>query len=143
MRYAQIQNGTVSNVIESAADPGAPWVACGNAGPGSAYDGANFTAPAQVNSRHITKLAFRQRFTKAERTAIEIASLDDPAATLFARQQAAFIRASQEDLRVANYIDLDRTDTRAGVISMEAAGLLAAGRALQILDAPIQPAERG
>lgn len=33
-------------------------------------------------------------------------------------------------------------DTRAGVQVLEAAGMLAEGRALEILDAPVQPEER-
>lgn len=92
--------------------------------------------------RHITKLAFRNRFTQAEKIGIEIASLDDPTASLAARQQKAAIRVSLADSAAATFIDLDRSDTRAGVIAMETATLLAAGRALIILDADIADAER-
>ena len=53
------------------------------------------------------------------------------------RAQSAALRANQLDVQAANYIDLDRTDTRAGVQVLEAATILAAGRALEILDAPI------
>lgn len=82
----------------------------------------------------ITKLAFRNRFTQAEKVAIEIAALDNPAAPMEQRAQAAALRASQQDVAVAQFIDLTRADTRAGVQMLEAAGLLAAGRALVILD---------
>lgn len=92
--------------------------------------------------RHLTGLAFRNRFTRAEKIAIELAALDDPAATLAHRQQAAALRADLKDQERATYIDLDRTDTRDGVRALEAAGLLGAGRALEILDAPVQPHER-
>lgn len=92
--------------------------------------------------RHITKLAFRQRFTAAEKATIEIAALDVALAPMSARGQAAALRANQADLQVATFIDLDRPDTRGGVQMLEAAGLLAAGRALVIMDAPIQPGER-
>lgn len=85
-------------------------------------------------SWHLTKLAFRNRFTQAEKVAIEIASLDNPAATMPQRAQAAALRASQQDVAVATFIDLKRADTRAGVQTLEAAGLLAAGRAAVILD---------
>lgn len=91
--------------------------------------------------RRITKLAFRNRFTMAEKVAIEIASLDDPGTPMPQRVLAASVRASQADVAAATFIDLDRADTRAGVEQMEAAGLLTAGRAAEILDNPIQPTE--
>lgn len=97
--------------------------------------------PVVTGPRHITKLAFRQRFTQAEKVAIEIAALDIPTATMQARAQAAALRASQADVLAATFIDLDRADTRAGVVALEQAGILAAGRALEILDAPIQAHE--
>ena len=46
------------------------------------------------------------------------------------------------DLAAATFVDLLRPDTRAGVQMLEAAGLLAEGRALEILDAQILPEER-
>lgn len=92
--------------------------------------------------RHITVLAFRNRFTQAEKVAMEIAALDNPAATMPQRAQAAAIRASVKDTQAALFIDLDRADTRAGVIQMETGGLLAAGRAAHILDDEIQDHER-
>lgn len=90
----------------------------------------------------ITKLAFRNRFTQAEKVALEIAALDNPAATLAQRQQAAAIRAHLADVSVSPFVDLGRDDTRAGVQALEAGGLLAAGRALAILDAPVEAHER-
>lgn len=91
---------------------------------------------------HITKLAFRNRFTQAEKVTLEIASLDNPAASMAQRQQAAALRVNLADTASATYIDLSRTDTRAGVQMLEAAGLLGAGRALEILDTEITDAER-
>ena len=90
----------------------------------------------------ITRLAFRNRFTQAEKVALEIASLDNPAATMPQRQQAAALRATLADTAAATFIDLSHADTRAGVQMLEAGGLLAAGRALEILDAPVTPEER-
>ncbi|MBP7501170.1 MAG: hypothetical protein KA784_00120 [Aquabacterium sp.] len=84
----------------------------------------------------ITCLAFRNRFTQAEKVAIEIASLDIPAAAMQQRAMAAALRSSQKDVDAAEYIDLSRADTRAGVLTLEQAGLIAAGRALAILDTP-------
>ena len=93
--------------------------------------------PAPVFTK-LTKLGFRGRFTQAEKTAIELASLDDPAAPMAQRAQAADIRVYLADLAAATYIDPQDVDTRSGVQDLEAAGLIGAGRALQILDAPIQ-----
>lgn len=92
--------------------------------------------------RHITTLAFRNRFSQAEKVAIEMAALDDPAAAMPARLQAAAIRVNLADTAAARYIDLDRPDTRQGVQDMETDGLLAAGRAAAILDAPVLDIER-
>lgn len=98
----------------------------------------DYVAPA----RHITRLAFRNRFAQAEKVALEIAALDNPAASMPQRQQSAALRATLADTAAATYIDLSRPDTRGGVQMLESAGLLAEGRALEILDAPIQPEER-
>jgi len=102
-------------------------------------------APAQPlgdSPRRITKLAFRNRFTKAEKAGIEFAALDDPTAPIAQRQQAAALRADLKDQEQATFIDLDDEDTRTGVLTLEAVGLIAAGRAVEILDAPVQDKER-
>ena len=90
----------------------------------------------------VTRLAFRNRFTQSEKVALELAALDDPAATMAQRQQAAAIRVHLADVAVSTFIDLAAQDTRAGVQALEAGGLLTEGRALEILDAPVQPHER-
>jgi hypothetical protein len=92
-------------------------------------------------ARRITRLAFRNRFTLAEKTALELASQDTPDAPMPARQQAAMLRAYLKDVEAAAFVDLEREDTRAGVQMLEAAGLLASGRALEILDTEIAPEE--
>ncbi len=137
-RWALIVDGQVTNVVEQIPSPGDGWQDCTgqHVGPGSGFAGDEFTAPA-ASPRHITVLAFRNRFTQSEKIAIEIAALDNPAAAMPQRAQSAALRANQLDVQAANYIDLDRTDTRAGVQVLEAATILAAGRALEILDAPI------
>ena len=102
-------------------------------------------APAQPlgdSPRRITKLAFRNRFTKAEKASIEFAALDDPTAPIAQRQQAAALRADLKDQEQATFIDLDDEDTRTGVLTLEAVGLIAAGRAVEILEAPVQDKER-
>lgn len=99
-------------------------------------------APVTVEDRRITRLAFRNRFTQSEKAAIEIAALDNPSAPMAQRAQSAALRASMKDQEVASFIDLSRPDTRAGVQQLEAAGLIAQGRAVEILDGPIADIER-
>ena len=99
------------------------------------------TQPLGESPRRISKLAFRNRFTKAEKAGIEFAALDDPTAPIAQRQQAAALRADLKDQEQATFINLDDEDTRTGVLTLEAAGLIAAGRAVEILDAPVQDKE--
>jgi hypothetical protein len=84
---------------------------------------------------HISKLAFRSRFTAAERTALTLASRQ-------ATVQGASVQTYLDDVQAAQFIDLKRPDTRAGVQGLEAAGLLAAGRAAVILDTVPNDVER-
>ena len=110
----------------------------GAEGPGWFYDGKLFTAPAPayvVEDRRITQLAFLVRFHADESVAIDLASQG-------ATVQAATLRNYTDKMNAAQWIDMARPDTRAGVQALEAAGLLAAGRALEILDRPITPDER-
>lgn len=92
--------------------------------------------------RHITKLAFDNRFTQEELVTLELASIDDPAGTTEQRTLAANLRVYQRKVDRATYIDLDRADTRAGVIALEQFAVLAAGRAIEILDGEITDIER-
>lgn len=95
-----------------------------------------------IPTRAITYWAFRRRFEHAERVAIELAALDDPAAALPQRQLAASVRVYLADADAAAWIDLDDPDARNGVHALEAAGLMAPGRGLAILDDPVIPSER-
>lgn len=90
----------------------------------------------------ITLIAFRRRFTAAERALLERKALDNPSGTEQQRDRAAAVRAWFADLQATGYADLAATELRGTVTQMETAGWLQAGRALQILDTPIQPAER-
>lgn len=89
--------------------------------------------------RRITRLMFRNRFTQAEHVTIEIASLDDVAAPMQQRQMAAALRVMQRQVSDAEFIDLNDLVTRAGVQQLEAFGLLAEGRAAEILDGSLAP----
>jgi hypothetical protein len=103
---------------------------------------SEFTIADQSSLTFITVLAYRNRFTEAEKVDIEMAALDDPSAAMTARKQAANVRVYLADLSTAKFIDLQDEATRAGAQALEAAGLLAKGRALEILDAPIEAKER-
>ncbi|MDO5609477.1 MAG: hypothetical protein Q4G62_01615 [Pseudomonadota bacterium] len=163
--YALIANGEVDNVIVADADwhtgiditdhdpiPGIGWRYDAGADEFTPPDGAPVgpvepgdpVEPAEPppEDRRITRLAFRTRFAQAELIAIEIAGLDNPAATMTERQAAAAIRVMMKTVDTANFIDLARADTRAGVEQLEAAGLLGEGRAGEILDADIELIER-
>lgn len=94
-----------------------------------------------ITARRITKLAFRNRFTAAEKIGLEMASLDNPAATLEARQASAALRVYLKDLDNATFVDLDRADTVYGVNQLVALGLLTSDRANHILTDPIQSSE--
>ena len=79
----------------------------------------------------ITKLAFKQRFTQAERIAIREAAQTVPEVYDF------------EDLvNSASFIDLARPDTIAAVHYIEAGGLIAEGRAVEILSPPVTEIEQ-
>ena len=149
MQYALIESGRVINVIEADAAfieilPGT-WAPAQGAGIGWHYDGEAFTAPVPesppAQDTRITRLAFRKRFTQAEKVALEIAALDDPSATPAQRAQAAALRAYLKDVDAATFIDLADAHVAAGVQTLEAAGLLAAGRAAEIINAPVTPDE--
>ncbi|MCX8003427.1 MAG: hypothetical protein N2688_00475 [Burkholderiaceae bacterium] len=92
--------------------------------------------PAPATPTRITKLSFRQRFLQSERVAIEIASLDNPAADMSVRAQAATLRTYLKDIDAASHVDLNFPATRAGVQMLEAVGLIGVGRAAVILDTP-------
>ncbi len=91
----------------------------------------------------VTVLAFRKRFTSAERIAIDLASLHDATKAVNdpANVQAAALRQSQKDLDSAKYVQLDRADILTDLNTMVAAGLLTAGRPAQIVGPPVGSVE--
>lgn len=82
----------------------------------------------------VSRLAFLSRFTDAEAIDIDLASIGPT-------REAAAVRRYLSKVNAAQHIDLQDADTRGGVQALEAAGLIAAGRADDILDAPIEPRE--
>lgn len=77
-----------------------------------------------VKANAVTRLALRNRFTFAEKVAIETAAETD-----------AEVRVLLKDLESATHIDLTRPDTIAGMQILESKGILAAGRSAEIMDA--------
>lgn len=134
MRYEILENNQVVNTIE--ADESF-MVANFQPGTYQLAEVQEITKTIETSTiikRHITKLAFMNRFTDAEAIALDLASIG-------ATVNAAAIRRYKEKISVATFIDLDRQDTRAGVLALETLGLLAEGRALIILDSTIQEEE--
>ena len=62
-------------------------------------------------------------------------------ASIGATVEAAQVRRYLSKVNAAQHIDLAEDETRTGVQALEAAGLLKPGRALVILDTPIEPKE--
>lgn len=102
---------------------------------GDVYQNGVFTAaPPAALGTQITRLAFLSRFTDAEAVALDLASIG-------ATVPAAALRRYMAKVNAANFIDLSREDTRAGVQALEAMGVLTEGRASEILDAPVMATE--
>jgi hypothetical protein len=91
--------------------------------------------------RHITKLAFRNRFTQAEKIAFEMAQVDDPTATQEVRLAAASVRVMEKDLAAGAYADLNAAAVQDGLRQLETIGVLGAGRADDIIWGDIEPHE--
>ena len=149
MQYALIESGRVANISvgdeASMGDLPGHWVPAEGVSIGWAYSNGEFTPPASDEpveaDRRITRLAFRKRFTQGEKVALELAALDDPSATPAQRAQAAALRAYLKDVDAATFIDPADAHVSEGVHTLEAAGLLAAGRAAEIINAPVTPDE--
>lgn len=90
-----------------------------------------YELPPEHNNLWITKLAFKQRFTAEERIAIRTAAAVNPIVYDF-----------QDLVDSATYIDLERPDTVAAVNALEQYGLIAEGRASEILSPPVNEDER-
>lgn len=94
----------------------------------SLHEAANFTLG-------ITKLEFRNLFTYAERLAVDAFNAGFEAHPGLTAEQKAMIRTSLEDFKVAENVVLTNAATVAGVNLYETLGLIAPGRAAEILGA--------
>ena len=94
---------------------------------GWTHDGVNFIQPPDyvIKDMKITKLAFRQRFQMAEMAAIYTAMASN-----------IVVKIMIDNLSMATYVDLSRTDTIQGVYYMVSLGILSAERANQVLTTP-------
>lgn len=98
------------------------------------YEGGEFFPPPDTSptfGRVITKLAYRNRFTAAEKRAIKKASLG--LNTNLTEDQWLSVAVAQDDILSAGYIHLDRPETVSGTQALEALGLIGVGRATEIL----------
>jgi len=142
MRYALINSGTVLAFIEctsiQAAALQTSWdhvvEAPAHVTIYDKYDNGNFSVgnfePVAKEVRKVTVLGFLRRFTDAEAIAIDLGSIG-------ATVQAASLRRYVAMVNAAKFVDLDRQDTRNGVLALVGAGILTQERADVILDGPI------
>lgn len=84
--------------------------------------------------RDVSRKAFLSRFTDPEAVQIDLASIG-------ATVEAAQVRRYLSKVNAAQHIDLNDPETRVGVHALEAGGLIEPGRAVAILDSPIQKKE--
>lgn len=126
MRFAIIERNTVINIALADSPLAENWVESETAGVGWSYVDGVFSPPAEPPApppvRELTKIDYLKRFTQEERIAIRSAAKVNPVAEDYI-----------ELLNAATVIHLDDPDTVKGVKTLEAAGLLAPGRAEQIL----------
>lgn len=131
-RWALIKNGAVITCVEQSLQPtvdlGGPWIDITgqHVGPGYGWNGSAFTPP-QAPAVSLTLRQFWQRFTVAEREALQhiLATGTQP--------QKNKLNAFREYLATGGNVELADDYIVASVATMEAAGVLAAGRAAQIL----------
>ena len=144
-KYAQIVNGVVHGVFEYDPLPEfAPNIVMIELPADSPvvqnwlYTDGEFSEPPPEDplevDRRITKLAFLSRFTDEEAVTIDLASIGVTVA-------AATIRRYVSKINAADFIDLARPDLIEGVQALEVAGIITEGRAVEILESPIQDHE--
>lgn len=112
LKYQQIVDITDTMPV-----PHVDWVWTGN----------SFNQPladTNVATMTITRLAFRNRFTAAEKTTIY---------TLAGTTQGVPLRIFLDDLLSSTFIDLTREDTTIGIDALVSIGILTPARAVQIL----------
>lgn len=126
MYYAQITNGVVSAITETSGEHTTPDMLQLESFDvsllGQSYANGVFTPIPQAPVRILTKLQYMNRFTDSELAGIYTAA-----------KTVVQIEIWLEKFKLATEINLDNPETVAGLMAMEAAGLLTAGRAAEIL----------
>lgn len=91
------------------------------------YEGQTLVAPAGyvISDMRITKLGFRQRFTLSEMGAVYTALASN-----------VTLKILIDNMAMATYVDLTRSDTIQGVYYVASLGLITMERAQQILTTP-------
>lgn len=95
------------------------------------------TAPGHNTSMQLTKYQFRQLFTLAERVAIDNVSLN----TTIPANYKAILVTILKDLELSEIVNLDLPSVASGIALLQQLGLLAEGRAEQILANEPPPAD--
>lgn len=125
MKYAIIENGFVVNMAMADAPQADNWIKTDAAGIGWIYADGVLSAPAAPVAapiRALTKLQYMNRFTDKE-----LADIYGAAKVIVQ------VEIWLEKFKLAAEINLDDPVTIGGLQAMEAAGLLAAGRAAEVL----------
>lgn len=94
-------------------------------------DSGTFTRPAPTPPSRMTKLAFRRRFTLAEKAAAEVSAETNPT-----------MRVLLKDQEAATYIDLSDPATIEALDYMVSEGVITEARRVEILTAPVAPNEQ-
>lgn len=103
---------------------------------GAAIDAQEAAAAEAANfSINLTKFEFRSLFTHAERMSVDAFNISFESSVSLTGEQKATIRTNLEDFRVAEDVSLTSAATIAGVQLYETLGLIAPGRAAEILGA--------
>ena len=132
MNISKIESGEITQVIVADSTQwaeqnlGGTWIELPDgAGIGWTWDGSTATPPTQpapAPRLRLTKREFRKQFTFAEKQAIYTAA-----------ETSVDVRIFLDDLMAAEHIDCDNADTVASVNALETNGLIATGRADEIL----------
>ena len=155
-RIALIKNNLVENVIEADMEFALGLgfdaaVESESASIGWAFDGVTFTPPPADPQPEpesnpdgpgpfLSNYAFDMRYTLPERIAIKrLADQRNPDGSY--TDTALAVQVNVERAQKAKFVNPQRAETRNGVMQFVVLGVLTEARAIEILDAPIQPFE--
>lgn len=128
MRYAVVSNGTVANIALASTPLASNWIRSDTANIGDHYDAttgvfaAPVAPPAPEPSNELTKIEYLKRFTQDERIAIRAAG-----------KVNSVVEDYIELMNAAVIVHKDDPNTIAGLNALTQAGILAPGRAAEIL----------